>query len=245
MSDESLRIFPKVRQIPGVKPPSYVLYPFEMHAKMRESFEEKEAESLMLIQNHLSEFKKCFVASSHGKDSLVMTHLVWRACNELKIPMAEVWLNHTLNTYKEEKEFWVKFNSWLGIEKQFKVFYPPNDADGRPHTVWSIAKKVGHLPNFRRMSRDKYAFKRSNTPECCDLLKKKSIHLHLKNLPKDQRYDCQFIGTRAQESQIRSLGGTAKVQELPDQIQETIPVTHMHAPVLLEKGGYLRIFCTV
>ncbi len=202
----SLRIFPKKRQLPMKKPKSFVLFPFEMHEKMRETFEEKESESLELIKNHLKHFKKCFVASSHGKDSLVMVHLIWRACQELKIPMVDVWLNHTLNVYKEEKEFWKKFNTWLGIEDNFKIFYPPKDKKGNRYTVWSIAKSAGHLPNFRSTAKAKLSYKKTNTPECCDILKKKSINEYLKNLPKDERYDCSFIGTRAEESQMRSLG---------------------------------------
>ena len=206
MNDNSLRIFPKKRQIPEKKPKSFILFPYEMHAKRRETFEQKEAESLDLIKNHLKEFKKSYVASSHGKDSLVLTHLIWRACQELKIPMIEVWLNHTLNVYKEEKEFWVKFNKWLGIEDQFRVFYPPRDENGNRYTVWSIAKLTGGLPSFRSTARERIPSKKTNTPKCCDILKKKSINMYLKGLPKDERYDCSFIGTRAEESQMRSLG---------------------------------------
>jgi len=204
---DTLRIFPKERQIPVKKPKSFILFPFELHAKRKETFEQKETESVELIKNHLKIFKKCYVVSSHGKDSLVLVHLIWRACNELEIPMIEVWLNHTLNTYKEEKDFWIQFNKWLGIEDKFKVFYPPKDENGKQYTVWSIAKKVGYLPNFRRTARrESLSYKYSNIPECCAILKKKSINEFLKHLPSDQRYDCHFIGTRAEESQMRSLG---------------------------------------
>jgi len=201
-----LRMFPKKRQIPKKKPKSFILFPFELHAKMKESFEEKEAESFELIKNHLKHFKKCYVASSHGKDSIVMVHLIWRACKELKIPMIEIWLNHTLNTYKEEKAYWIKFNKWLGVEDNFRIFYPPKDENGNRYTVWSIIDKVKHLPTFRRTARETLDYKHTNTPECCDILKKQSIKDFLKSLPKDQRFDCSFIGTRAQESQMRSLG---------------------------------------
>lgn len=46
---QELRIFPKQRNIPEKKPKSFILYPFEMWEKRRESFEQKEAESLELI----------------------------------------------------------------------------------------------------------------------------------------------------------------------------------------------------
>jgi len=199
-----LRILPKIRQIPKIKPKSFVLFPFELHAKMREPFEAKEAESLELIINHLKEFKKPYVASSHGKDSIVLVHLIWRACKKLEIPMIEVWLNHTLNTYKEEKDYWDEFNLWLGIEDKFKVFYPPK-FEGKQETVWTIAKRYG-LPNFRSTARGiKNSYRNTNIPQCCDILKKKTIKDFLKGLPEDKRYDCNFVGTRAQESQIRSL----------------------------------------
>ncbi|KKN76211.1 hypothetical protein LCGC14_0372370 [marine sediment metagenome] len=203
----SLRIFPEKRLIPEKKPKTFVLFPYELHAKMRGTFEEKEEESIRLIKGHLEHYTKCYVASSHGKDSIVLVHLIWRVCKELDIPMIDVWLNHTLNVYKEEKAYWDAFNKWLDIENCFRIFYPPEDENGHMYTVWSVAKKVGHLPNFRRTARKVTgSYKESNIPECCKILKKDSINAFLKSLPKDQRYDCHFIGTRAQESQIRSLG---------------------------------------
>ena len=53
-----LRIFPKKRQIPANPPKSFILFPFEMHEKMRGTFEEKEEESMRLIRGHLQHFKK-------------------------------------------------------------------------------------------------------------------------------------------------------------------------------------------
>ncbi len=200
-----LRLLPKIRKIPKNPPKTFVLQAFELEDKLAGSFEEKEAESLDLIKNHLKEFKKCFVASSHGKDSVVMVHLIIRACKELKIPMIEVWLNHTLNIYSEELDYWKLFNKKYEIEDQFRVFYPPKDEKGKNQTVWTIADKVGHLPNFRA-TYNKVTRKHGHTPECCDILKKASINKELKEIPKDARYDCHFVGTRAQESQIRRLG---------------------------------------
>jgi len=205
--DNNLRIFPKVRQIPEKKPKTFIVFPFEVWEKRRGTFEEKDSESMELIKNHLKEFKKCHVMSSHGSDSIVLVHMIKRACDELQIPMIDVWLNHTLNLFKEEQEYWKIINKFLGIEKEFKIFMPPKDDTGRNQTVWTIAEKVGHLPSFRKTSRKKsMSYKHSNTPECCDILKKKSVKDYLKQLPKDERFDCVFIGTRAQESQIRFLG---------------------------------------
>lgn len=241
ITDNGLRIFPKQRMIPAKKPKTFILFPFELHFKRRESFEIKEAESLRLIKGHLETFKKCYVATSHGNDSLVMVHLIWRVCQELGIPMIDVWLNDTLNTYKEEKSFWTEFNQWLGIEDKFKVFTPPEDKNGNKYTVWSVAEMVGHLPNFRRTARTKdISYKKTNIPECCDFLKKKSIKNYLKQQPTSERYDCHFIGTRADESQIRSLGVLQRCRSyliksrMPYPIRAVTPLSFWKAVDVLE-----------
>ena len=222
---EDLRIFPKVRTIPEKKPKSFMLFPFELKEKQRSSFEEKEAEALELIKNHLKTFKRCHVKSSHGKDSCIMVHLIWRACQELEIPMIEVWLNHTLNIFKEEPEFWDKYNKWLGIEDKFRVFFPPKDENGKQQTVWSIIDKVKHLPSFRQTSKKgSKDYKHTNIPECCDILKKATIKEYLKNLPEDERYDCVFVGTRAEESQMRSLGVLQRCRTYLQKTRAAYPV---------------------
>lgn len=234
--DEELRIFPKERMIPEIKPKTFILFPYELNFKMRESFEIKEAETITLIKLHLQKFKKAYVASSHGKDSIVMVHLIWRCCKELKIPMIEVWLNNTLNIYKEEKPYWDLFNKWLGIEDKFRVFTPPGN-----QTVWSIAKKVGHLPNFRATAQHiKNSFIRTNVPECCNILKKQSIKEFLKGLPMDERYDLHFVGTRAEESRIRSLGVLQRCRSyeiktrFPYPIRVLTPLSYWRAVDVLE-----------
>lgn len=207
VTDEQLRIFPKVRQIPEKKSKTFILFPFELHAKMNEPLENKIVESKLLIANHLKIFKKPYVATSHGKDSLVMTHLVIDVCKEEKISLPEFWLNDTLNTYKEEKVYWDYINKWFGIEDKFRRFTPPKLPNGKQATVFSVAEFVDHLPNFRKTSRGiKGSYKFTNIPECCDWLKKKSIKDFLKELPVLDRYDCSFVGTRAEENQNRSLG---------------------------------------
>ena len=204
---QELRIFPKQRNIPEKKPKSFILYPFEMWEKRRETFEQKEAESLELIINHFKVFKNPHIMTSHGNDSVILCHLAIRACNVLDIPLPQFWLNNTLNLFKEEKEYWNRINEFLGIENNFKIFMPPKDDKGRYQTVWSIADKVGHLPSFRKTAKHKsMSYKHTNTPECCDILKKESVKDYLKKLPENERYDLVLIGTRAEESQMRSLG---------------------------------------
>jgi 3'-phosphoadenosine 5'-phosphosulfate sulfotransferase (PAPS reductase)/FAD synthetase len=87
------------------------------------------------------------------------------------------------------------------------MFKPPVDKEGKQQTVWSIAKKYKHLPSFRSTRRSKHSEGGSHgkTPECCNILKKKSMKNFLKKLPVEERYDCHFIGTRADESRMRAM----------------------------------------
>jgi len=204
-TDNTLRMFPDTRNIPEIKPKTFILFPKELNYKQSESLEIKQRESLELIKNHLKIFKKCFVASSHGHDSIVLVHLITRACKALNIPMIDVWLNHTLNIYKEEPEYWKKINKFLSIENNFRIFYPPKLANGKQATVYSIAESVGHLPTFRK-AHNKTKNQSFPTPECCHILKKQSVNSYLKQLPLEHRYDCHFVGTLAIESRIRRLG---------------------------------------
>jgi 3'-phosphoadenosine 5'-phosphosulfate sulfotransferase (PAPS reductase)/FAD synthetase len=192
---------------------SFILYPFELIFNQKKSFEEKEAETLHLIEEHLKHHKKCFVSTSYGMDSIVLMHLVIKACKTVGCELPEFFLNDTLNTYKEEPEYWKLINEKFGIEDKFRKFKPPVDEKGNRYTVWSIAKKWGYLPNFRKTQRDGNNKIRvlnkgddGGIPKCCEILKKKSMKELLKGLPKDQRYDCHFVGTRAEESRMRAMG---------------------------------------
>lgn len=201
-----LRIFPKKRIVPEEKPKTFILFPKELAFKQHEKFEIKERESMTLIKLHLEKFEKVYVATSHGQDSIVMCHLVVRAARELGVPLPEFWLNNTLNIYPEEPAYWTKINKFLGIENQFKIFTPPKLKNGKQATVWSIAELFGHLPSFRHTARDTEDSTHGNTPECCALLKKKAINNFLKENRRKEKYDLNIVGTRASESQMRSLG---------------------------------------
>lgn len=221
--DKDFRIFdPKARDAfhaqpmekkeKSLKAKSFILYPFELIFNQKKSFEEKEAESLHLIEEHLKHHKKCFVSTSYGMDSIVLMHLVIRASKNVGCEIPNMFLNHTLNTYKEEPEYWKLINEKFGIEKQFRMFKPPLDEKGNHFTVWSIAKKFGYLPNFRttqKQSGNRKQFKNKGDdggiPKCCEILKKKSMKNLLKSLPEDERYDCHFVGTRAEESRMRAM----------------------------------------
>lgn len=222
--DENMRLFdPKAREAfhkqpmekkeKSLKAKSFIIYPFELFYNQDKTFEEKEEETLFLIKEHLKKYKRTFVSTSFGMDSIVMMHMVLRAWQELKndginIPKPDMFLADTLNTFKEEKQYWEQIIELFDIKDNFKMFKPPKDKDGRQYTVWSIAKKYKHLPSFRSMQRESKNRKigsRGVTPECCNILKKKSLKNFLKSLPEIDRYDCHFVGTRAEESRMRAM----------------------------------------
>ena len=193
---------------------TFILYPFELNYNQSKSFEEKEKETLELIVNHLKSHKRPYVATSFGMDSVVMMHLVIRGAKIANVPIPDMWLNDTLNTFKEEKQYWKDMVQFLDIEKQFRIFTPPLNKEGKRYTVWNIAKQYGHLPSFRGtrkkkngkvLSKSETGGSGGQTPECCDILKKKSMKNYMKSLPNAERYDLSFIGTRADESHMRRL----------------------------------------
>lgn len=199
------------------KAKTFVLYPFELKMNQEKSFDEKIQDAEDLIERHLKRFKHCYVATSFGNDSIVLMDMVIRVARRIGVPVPDMFLNDTLNTFKEEKQYWEQMIKFFGIEKEFKKFTPPKDKDGKQQTVWSIAKKYGHLPSFRAMGGRGASYKKlhknskikdgskGQTPECCNILKKKSMKEFFKTLPVDNRYDCSFIGTRADESRMRAM----------------------------------------
>lgn len=203
--------------------PTFILYPFELRENQLKSFVEKDADALDLIYNHLISFKKSFGATSWGMDSVVMVSLILRAWEKAiadghKVEKPMFFLNDTLNTFKEEKQYWKDIVEFFGIEDNVKTFIPPKDENGRQQTVWTIAEKHGHLPSFRSMVGRGKAFRKTQgdktekiikgggqTPECCNILKKASLKKYLKGLPEEDRFDLHFIGTRAEESRMRQM----------------------------------------
>lgn len=198
---------PMEKKAKSLSAKTFILYPFELYYNQAKSFEEKEQDSLELIENHLKLHKKPYIATSFGSDSMVLMHLVMRACKNVGVEYPDMFLNDTLNTFKEEKQYWADMIKLWGISDKVKILKPPTDEKGNMFTVWSIAKKVGHLPSFRSgggKKEDKQG-SRGATPECCNILKKATMKNYLKSLPKEERYDLQFIGTRAEESHMRAL----------------------------------------
>lgn len=224
-----LRLLSKIYKHPEGKKTSFILDPFELNEKQNEPFENKERESLYLIKEHLKVFKKPVVHTSHGRDSIVLVHLVWRAVQELRaeghdIEMPECWLGDTLNVFKEEPQYWKDFNKWLNIEDKFRIFKPPKLPNGKQATMYSVAEFFKRLPDFRRSSDSGVEYAKRKTPECCDWLKKFSQNEFMKSLPEEERYDLQFIGTLAIESQIRRLGVLQRCRSYMTKYRRPYPI---------------------
>ena len=123
---------------------SIALDPKSLNNALAEPLWMKETDSLSIIRGHIQGFKKPHIATSWGKDSTVMSHMVIQVCKELDIkPTNEKFpmfvLNHTRNIYVEELEYWKKITSFLEIPKEkFLITYPRGSK-----TVWSIAEDVG------------------------------------------------------------------------------------------------------
>jgi|SRR6185312_557798 len=96
----------EIRYYSPKKKSTFILDPKSYHAALKDPFELKELESYNMVKSHIENFKKIAVMTSHGKDSLVLTHMVCMASRELKMEdKIEYWLNNTLNLYPEEKDF--------------------------------------------------------------------------------------------------------------------------------------------
>ena len=216
---------PEEKKAKSLAAKTFILYPFELKYNQDKPFEEKEIDSMELIENHLKIYKKPYIATSFGSDSIVLMHLVMRAAKNVGVEYPDMFLNDTLNTFKEEKQYWADMIKLWGIADKVKILKPPTDERGNMMTVWSIAKKVGHLPSFRTIGGRKGGSK-GKTPECCDILKKTTMKKYIKSLPKEERYDLQFVGTRAQESRVRA---NAVLQRCRTSILKTFVNYHMRA----------------
>jgi len=197
---------PMEKKEKSLKATTFTIFPFEVFEQQEKPFDIKEQETMEFIENHLKHFKKPYIATSFGSDSIVLMHLVMRAAKNVGVEYPDMILNDTLNTFKEEKQYWADMIKLWGISDRVKLFKPPKDENDKQQTVWSIAKKVGHLPSFRKMKgggKDKGYGSGGDTPECCNILKKATLKKYLKSLPKEERYDCHFVGTRAEESRMR------------------------------------------
>ncbi len=212
--------------------------------ELKVPYDLKIAETKSKIKGHLEQYtyyedgirkNRCFVSSSHGKDSVVMVVLVKQVCDELQIPMIPIFLNNTLNIYPEELKYWKSFNKRYNLTDAFKVFIPPKDADGKQITVKSIREKNGNMENFRNKKNYIFNPKTGNTvlkysPDCCEQLKRLSVNDHLMN--DGLHLQCSFDGRRAVENRNRSRnilqrGCTYETDfERPRKIRAFLPIAY-------------------
>ena len=197
----------------------WMLDPNSLVAEQKAPLDIKINESLGIIKGHLEQFSfvdptdnkltsACWVATSRGKDSVVLEHLVLRALSELQMKKIPHILANTLNLYPAELKYWEKFNKRYGFTKglDFLQMIPPKDSNGKQITVKSVREKNGAMENFRNAKQKVYNEKtgryvNKKEPDCCFQLKMKSLYNYLQE---DGLYlKCSFDGRRAEENQNR------------------------------------------
>ena len=97
---------PEEKKAKSLASKSFILYPFELYYNQGKSFEEKEQDSMELIENHLKIYKKPYIATSFGSDSIVLMLLVMRAAKNVGVEYPDMFRYDMLNTFKEEKQYW-------------------------------------------------------------------------------------------------------------------------------------------
>lgn len=174
-------------------------------------------ETRLKIKGHLENYsyndsdgKKrsaCFVSTSFGKHSIIITHLTKTICDEIGMEMVPLFLNNTLNLFPEEPAYWKKFAKRYNLENALKIFIPPKDENGKQITVWSVREKNGYMENFRNKKNiiynpktKRYVTKRS--PDCCEQLKRESVNEYL--MEDGTHLQCSFDGRLGVENNNRS-----------------------------------------
>lgn len=232
----------------------FMIDPSSFYDALKEPYDLKIYECKLKIEGHLKNYlytdeqgitrSACFISSSYGKDSLVMTILTKQVCNSLNIPMIPVFLNNTLNLYPEEILYWKKINKRYNLQDCFKMFLPPKDENGKQITVWTIREKNKHMENFRNKVNIIYNPKtkrmiKKRSPDCCEILKRESVNNFLMTngttylIDDGLKYQCSFDGRKASENNNRSRNilqrGCTYVTnfERPRPIRTFIPLAYL------------------
>jgi 3'-phosphoadenosine 5'-phosphosulfate sulfotransferase (PAPS reductase)/FAD synthetase len=148
--------------------------------------EDKILRATSLIAHEIRNCEKPVVACSFGKASIVVLHLVRRACKK-----AVVVFHNTLCQYPETYAYRDLILKEWGIE---------NYHETKPiKTFWECVEEYG-FPQFRNTGFT-LGGKKPRTPKCCVYLKEKPQKL----FHKQHGTDCEFIGLQASESMVRRL----------------------------------------
>lgn len=150
---------------------------------------------------------KVYISYSGGKDSTVLLHLVRSIYPDIPAIFIDTGLEFPeIKAHVRATDNVV----WLRPDLNFKQVveqygYP---CIGKVAAHWINLAQRGQPSGIRQMNADtKYGFKRYNymvnapfkvSEKCCDIMKKKPAQKYYKDTGR-----CPFIGTRAEESQIR------------------------------------------
>ena len=150
--------------------------------KIRRPLDEKIKYSLDLIKKVLENHKRCCVACSFGKDSVVMLHLVRQVDRDIPVIFS--------NTGVEYKET-IKFKDFLVKEWNLKYF------ELKPiKSFWQCVEEYG-FPKMRFSNPKKK--RTGGKPRCCYYLKDKPAQLFYKK----HGIQCVFVGLTYDESYQR------------------------------------------
>lgn len=156
----------------------------EMQALWNLPLKDKITRTNQIILNVLKKSKKPLIACSWGKDSIVVTHLVLKWCENVT-----VLFNNTLVEYPQTYEYRDKILEEWNIK---------NYIETKPiKTFWQCVEDYGY-PHFRSGKDHK---KKGHTPKCCHYMKEKPAM----NVIKQGKFDLEFMGLLAAESMNRRL----------------------------------------
>ena len=177
----------------------------ELNARIKLSFEDKLKLTQDVIKVSLDMVKKPVIASSFGKDSIVLTHLVHQFDNTIPIVFTNTGV-----CYRET----LKYKEQLEKEWNLKIF------ELKPEqTFWEIVREHGYP---KRSRNSKTGDKRE--PACCKILKYEPMVKFIK----EYKPDLVFVGLLGDEGRQRKwvyiCKGGAIYEHIALGIKKAIPI---------------------
>lgn len=155
-----------------------------------------EKQALFVIKKSLRHADRPALSSSFGRDSTLVLHLMRRVTKE----GFQIVFNNTRCEYAETMEFKKALSDEWGLEKQLITTYPKDK-----FTFWDFVEEFGW--NFERKGNRKakngHESKSSRSEICCKVLK----HEPMLRAIRENRFDINFTGLRAEESRNRDQAG--------------------------------------